>query len=134
MSAVLKDATPARWRGTTAVNPKTGAEIGVSFDTPNGVVRLELPVESARQLAASLAEYLDPPIEPGVKVTVSRQYWIGGRSMLHSASAQWPDDPCSPVAQEPQINEVARALLLSITEADRPAESSARTRSAGSSS
>lgn len=57
-AALLKDAVRATWRGTTAVNPATGREIGISFDTPNGVVRLELDVDGARQLSESVRDML----------------------------------------------------------------------------
>lgn len=51
--------TPATWRGTTSVNRVTGAEMGVSFDTADGVVRLLLPVHYARHLAESVLEQLE---------------------------------------------------------------------------
>lgn len=47
---------PARWRGTTNTD---GSVIGVSFDTGADVVRLALDLDSARNLAESLSEFLD---------------------------------------------------------------------------
>jgi hypothetical protein len=55
----IKGFTPATWRGTTAVNPATRGEIGVSFDTPDGVVRLILPIDSARAAAETILDYLE---------------------------------------------------------------------------
>lgn len=53
-----RDFVRAAWRGTTAVNPKTGNEIGFSLNTLNGTQRFVLSLHDARQLAESLLEYL----------------------------------------------------------------------------
>jgi hypothetical protein len=55
----IKGFTSATWRGTTAVNPATRNEIGVSFDTADGVVRLMLPIDSARAAAETILDYLE---------------------------------------------------------------------------
>lgn len=50
---------PAAWRGVTSVNPKTGTEIGVSFDVEAGeTVRLLLTVESARNAALAILDQI----------------------------------------------------------------------------
>jgi len=55
---------PAEWRNTTPVSEKTG-RIGIGFNTDEGrVIRLSLAEASARQLLASLADYLDADHSP----------------------------------------------------------------------
>lgn len=53
----MKEAIPASWRGVTGPDPKTG-DVGVSFETDQGVLRLRLTLESARALAGGLADCL----------------------------------------------------------------------------
>lgn len=49
----------AAWRNTTPVDAETGL-IGVGFELPDGrVLRLALSIEGARQLAETLADYLE---------------------------------------------------------------------------
>lgn len=52
----------ALWRGTTSGR---GADVvGVSFDLESGaIVRLALPADSARQLMASLRDYLETGVQ-----------------------------------------------------------------------
>ena len=49
---------PAAWRGVTGPGPD-GPVVGVSFDTPDGPLRLLLRVESAALLGRALAPYLN---------------------------------------------------------------------------
>lgn len=53
-----RDFVRATWRGTTAVNPKTGDEIGISLNTLDGPKRFVLPLHDARMLAKSLLEFV----------------------------------------------------------------------------
>jgi hypothetical protein len=56
MSARLGMFAAATWRGTTNSN---GIDLGISFDTPDGVVRLRLNEACARHLSESIAYSLD---------------------------------------------------------------------------
>lgn len=49
---------PASWRNTTPVEDLTG-EIGLGFETPEGIVRLCLGLDSAKCLVASVADYIN---------------------------------------------------------------------------
>ena len=54
----------ATWNGTLPVDVAYG-EMGVSFNVENGdVLRLRLPVDSARKLAESIRDYLDASQSP----------------------------------------------------------------------
>lgn len=55
----MKEAIPASWRGVTGPDPKTG-DVGISFETDQGVLRLRLTLESATGLAGGLADRLRP--------------------------------------------------------------------------
>lgn len=54
-----KSFSPATWRGVTPVVKETG-EIGISFDTEQGPVRLKLDGESAKMLIEGMLDYMDP--------------------------------------------------------------------------
>ena len=56
----LKDFKPVTLRGVTNTD---GHVIGISFDAPDSVVRLQLPVNDARHLAEGVMDYLN-----GVKI------------------------------------------------------------------
>lgn len=58
-----RDFVRATWRGTTAVNPRTGNELGISFDTREGIERFVLPIESALQLVASVLDAVAPHVQ-----------------------------------------------------------------------
>ncbi|WP_265214373.1 hypothetical protein [Herbaspirillum lusitanum] len=49
---------PASWRNTTPVDDSTD-EIGIGFETRDGIIRLRLSVDSANHLADSVADYIN---------------------------------------------------------------------------
>lgn len=63
-----RDFVRATWRGTTAVNPRTGNELGISFDTREGIERFVLPIESALQLVASVLDAVAPHVQIEARV------------------------------------------------------------------
>jgi len=48
----------ATWRSTSCVDPITRTCIRIAFDTPDGVVRLQLQLAEARRVAETVLEYL----------------------------------------------------------------------------